>query len=211
MSSCSWTCELWFWLAAAVASLQMLGLRRLSLISDVRDLTSATPPPSRPDEILTTLQIAPRQRGWRLTVVAFPSLLTWYLQKTLNCMLTRLSCRCFADTVYFHLPPLSGDMKCVYGVSCYRQIEAKVSQRCFFFFFFFFWFVSFFNSLLIKTFLLLVTPQKKITVCFLLRVFLIWLDLNVNFLFCLCPSWRQARGRRLSDESRGGLALIPHI
>uniref|UniRef100_A0A3Q3S7R9 AVL9 homolog (S. cerevisiase) n=1 Tax=Mastacembelus armatus TaxID=205130 RepID=A0A3Q3S7R9_9TELE len=29
------------------------------------------------------------------------------------------------DTVYFHLPPLSEDMKCVYGVSCYRQIEAK--------------------------------------------------------------------------------------
>ncbi|XP_044031778.1 late secretory pathway protein AVL9 homolog isoform X2 [Siniperca chuatsi] len=29
------------------------------------------------------------------------------------------------DTVYFHLPPLSGAMKCVYGVSCYRQIEAK--------------------------------------------------------------------------------------
>uniref|UniRef100_A0A8C9RKP6 AVL9 homolog (S. cerevisiase) n=1 Tax=Scleropages formosus TaxID=113540 RepID=A0A8C9RKP6_SCLFO len=29
------------------------------------------------------------------------------------------------DSVYFHLPPLTGDMKCVYGVSCYRQIEAK--------------------------------------------------------------------------------------
>ncbi|KAG5268420.1 hypothetical protein AALO_G00212400 [Alosa alosa] len=29
------------------------------------------------------------------------------------------------DTVYFHLPPLDGEMKCVYGVSCYRQIEAK--------------------------------------------------------------------------------------
>lgn len=29
------------------------------------------------------------------------------------------------DTVFFHLPPLGGDMKCVYGVSCYRQIEAK--------------------------------------------------------------------------------------
>uniref|UniRef100_A0A3B4UAP5 AVL9 homolog (S. cerevisiase) n=1 Tax=Seriola dumerili TaxID=41447 RepID=A0A3B4UAP5_SERDU len=29
------------------------------------------------------------------------------------------------DTVYFHLPPLTADMKCVYGVSCYRQIEAK--------------------------------------------------------------------------------------
>ncbi|KAI4806581.1 hypothetical protein KUCAC02_017400 [Chaenocephalus aceratus] len=29
------------------------------------------------------------------------------------------------DTVYFHLPPLGEDMKCVYGVSCYRQIEAK--------------------------------------------------------------------------------------
>ncbi|XP_071270251.1 late secretory pathway protein AVL9 homolog isoform X2 [Salvelinus alpinus] len=30
------------------------------------------------------------------------------------------------DTVFFHLPPLAGaDMKCVYGVSCYRQIEAK--------------------------------------------------------------------------------------
>uniref|UniRef100_H3CTF9 AVL9 homolog (S. cerevisiase) n=1 Tax=Tetraodon nigroviridis TaxID=99883 RepID=H3CTF9_TETNG len=29
------------------------------------------------------------------------------------------------DTVYFHLPPLGGDKKCVYGVSCYRQIEAK--------------------------------------------------------------------------------------
>ncbi|XP_072523409.1 late secretory pathway protein AVL9 homolog isoform X2 [Salminus brasiliensis] len=29
------------------------------------------------------------------------------------------------DTVYFHLPPLCEEMKCVYGVSCYRQIEAK--------------------------------------------------------------------------------------
>ncbi|XP_061777295.1 LOW QUALITY PROTEIN: late secretory pathway protein AVL9 homolog [Nerophis ophidion] len=29
------------------------------------------------------------------------------------------------DTVYFHLPPRGGDGKCVYGVSCYRQIEAK--------------------------------------------------------------------------------------
>ncbi|XP_066522274.1 late secretory pathway protein AVL9 homolog [Hoplias malabaricus] len=29
------------------------------------------------------------------------------------------------DTVYFHLPPLNEEMKCVYGVSCYRQIEAK--------------------------------------------------------------------------------------
>uniref|UniRef100_A0A667YC65 AVL9 homolog (S. cerevisiase) n=1 Tax=Myripristis murdjan TaxID=586833 RepID=A0A667YC65_9TELE len=38
------------------------------------------------------------------------------------------------DTVYFHLPPLTGDMKCVYGVSCYRQIEAKVSLTVLFFF-----------------------------------------------------------------------------
>ncbi len=30
------------------------------------------------------------------------------------------------DTVYFHLPPLDGQQKCVYGVSCYRQMEAKV-------------------------------------------------------------------------------------
>ncbi|XP_063062604.1 late secretory pathway protein AVL9 homolog [Engraulis encrasicolus] len=29
------------------------------------------------------------------------------------------------DTIYFHLPPRDGEMKCVYGVSCYRQIEAK--------------------------------------------------------------------------------------
>ncbi|XP_017339006.1 late secretory pathway protein AVL9 homolog [Ictalurus punctatus] len=29
------------------------------------------------------------------------------------------------DTVYFLLPPLSEELKCVYGVSCYRQIEAK--------------------------------------------------------------------------------------
>ncbi|KAF5890574.1 late secretory pathway protein AVL9, partial [Clarias magur] len=29
------------------------------------------------------------------------------------------------DTVYFLLPPLSEDTSCVYGVSCYRQIEAK--------------------------------------------------------------------------------------
>uniref|UniRef100_A0A8C6SIM2 AVL9 cell migration associated n=1 Tax=Neogobius melanostomus TaxID=47308 RepID=A0A8C6SIM2_9GOBI len=29
------------------------------------------------------------------------------------------------DTVFFHLPPLSAEQKCVYGVSCYRQIEAK--------------------------------------------------------------------------------------
>lgn len=35
---------------------------------------------------------------------------------------------CFADTVYFHLPPLGGDRNCVYGVSCYRQIEAKVGR-----------------------------------------------------------------------------------
>lgn len=31
--------------------------------------------------------------------------------------------------MYFHLPPLSGDQKCVYGVSCYRQIEAKVRHE----------------------------------------------------------------------------------
>lgn len=37
-------------------------------------------------------------------------------------------CSCFADTVYFHLPPLGGERKCVYGVSCYRQIEAKVGD-----------------------------------------------------------------------------------
>ncbi|GAA6089281.1 late secretory pathway protein AVL9 homolog [Tachysurus ichikawai] len=30
------------------------------------------------------------------------------------------------DTVYFLLPPLREDLKCVYGVSCYRQIEAKM-------------------------------------------------------------------------------------
>ncbi|RXM29732.1 Late secretory pathway protein AVL9-like [Acipenser ruthenus] len=29
------------------------------------------------------------------------------------------------DTIYFHLPPRNGDRKTVYGVSCYRQIEAK--------------------------------------------------------------------------------------
>ncbi|KAJ3611854.1 hypothetical protein NHX12_021867 [Muraenolepis orangiensis] len=29
------------------------------------------------------------------------------------------------DTVYFHLPPLIGETKSVYGVSCYRQIDAK--------------------------------------------------------------------------------------
>nr|XP_014346362.1 PREDICTED: late secretory pathway protein AVL9 homolog isoform X2 [Latimeria chalumnae] len=29
------------------------------------------------------------------------------------------------DTIFFHLPPRSGDRKTVYGVSCYRQIEAK--------------------------------------------------------------------------------------
>ncbi|XP_053914750.1 late secretory pathway protein AVL9 homolog isoform X2 [Cuculus canorus] len=29
------------------------------------------------------------------------------------------------DTVFFHLPPRSGDQTTVYGVSCYRQIEAK--------------------------------------------------------------------------------------
>ncbi|XP_029445655.1 late secretory pathway protein AVL9 homolog [Rhinatrema bivittatum] len=29
------------------------------------------------------------------------------------------------DTVFFHLPPRSGNRKTVYGVSCYRQIEAK--------------------------------------------------------------------------------------
>ncbi|XP_061852451.1 late secretory pathway protein AVL9 homolog isoform X4 [Colius striatus] len=30
------------------------------------------------------------------------------------------------DTVFFHLPPRCGDQTTVYGVSCYRQIEAKV-------------------------------------------------------------------------------------
>ncbi|XP_047931472.1 late secretory pathway protein AVL9 homolog isoform X4 [Anser cygnoides] len=29
------------------------------------------------------------------------------------------------DTVFFHLPPRCGDQTTVYGVSCYRQIEAK--------------------------------------------------------------------------------------
>ncbi|KAM4687985.1 late secretory pathway protein AVL9 homolog [Discoglossus pictus] len=29
------------------------------------------------------------------------------------------------DTVFFHLPPRTGERKTVYGISCYRQIEAK--------------------------------------------------------------------------------------
>lgn len=33
----------------------------------------------------------------------------------------------FTDTVFFHLPPRCGDRTTVYGVSCYRQIEAKVT------------------------------------------------------------------------------------
>lgn len=33
------------------------------------------------------------------------------------------------DTVYFHLPPLDGQLKCVYGVSCYRQMEAKALKK----------------------------------------------------------------------------------
>ena len=30
------------------------------------------------------------------------------------------------DTVFFHLPPRNGNGATVYGISCYRQIEAKV-------------------------------------------------------------------------------------
>uniref|UniRef100_A0A8D0EI24 AVL9 cell migration associated n=1 Tax=Strix occidentalis caurina TaxID=311401 RepID=A0A8D0EI24_STROC len=33
------------------------------------------------------------------------------------------------DTVFFHLPPRCGDQTTVYGVSCYRQIEAKNRRR----------------------------------------------------------------------------------
>ena len=32
-----------------------------------------------------------------------------------------------ADTVYFHLPHLTDVTKTVFGVSCYRQIDAEVS------------------------------------------------------------------------------------
>ena len=30
------------------------------------------------------------------------------------------------ETVYFHLPPIEGSSDTVYGVSCYRQIDADV-------------------------------------------------------------------------------------
>uniref|UniRef100_A0A8C5T1T0 AVL9 cell migration associated n=1 Tax=Malurus cyaneus samueli TaxID=2593467 RepID=A0A8C5T1T0_9PASS len=33
------------------------------------------------------------------------------------------------DTVFFHLPPRCGDRSTVYGVSCYRQIEAKFKMK----------------------------------------------------------------------------------
>lgn len=36
----------------------------------------------------------------------------------------------FLDTVFFHLPPRSEERTTVYGVSCYRQIEAKVTYSC---------------------------------------------------------------------------------
>uniref|UniRef100_A0A8C2N977 UDENN domain-containing protein n=1 Tax=Capra hircus TaxID=9925 RepID=A0A8C2N977_CAPHI len=32
------------------------------------------------------------------------------------------------DTVFFHLPPRNGNGATIYGISCYRQIEAKVRQ-----------------------------------------------------------------------------------
>lgn len=35
----------------------------------------------------------------------------------------------FLDTVFFHLLPRCGDRTTVYGVSCYRQIEAKVTSQ----------------------------------------------------------------------------------
>lgn len=34
------------------------------------------------------------------------------------------------DTVYFHLPSITQPGKTVYGVSSYRQIEAKVRLGC---------------------------------------------------------------------------------
>ena len=36
-------------------------------------------------------------------------------------------CVLFSDTIYFHLPSLQEKDRTVYGVSCYRQIDAKVS------------------------------------------------------------------------------------
>ena len=33
----------------------------------------------------------------------------------------------FLDTVYFHLPALPENEGTIYGVSCYRQIDAAVS------------------------------------------------------------------------------------
>lgn len=40
----------------------------------------------------------------------------WYLHFSLYLL----------DTVFFHLPPRNGNGATVYGISCYRQIEAKV-------------------------------------------------------------------------------------
>lgn len=45
----------------------------------------------------------------------------------LQCLLKHSSFFPPLDTVFFHLPPRSGDQTTVYGVSCYRQIEAKVT------------------------------------------------------------------------------------
>uniref|UniRef100_A0A8C1PQN5 AVL9 homolog (S. cerevisiase) n=1 Tax=Cyprinus carpio TaxID=7962 RepID=A0A8C1PQN5_CYPCA len=54
------------------------------------------------------------------SVVLVSVILAFSHKKRLLCVSLR------TDTVYFHLPPLDGQQKCVYGVSCYRQMEAKV-------------------------------------------------------------------------------------
>lgn len=39
---------------------------------------------------------------------------------------------CFiSDTIFFHLPSRTEKHKTVYGVACYRQIDAKVCSRMF--------------------------------------------------------------------------------
>lgn len=41
-------------------------------------------------------------------------------------------CFFLTDTIYFHLPSLDGEQKTIYGVSCYRQMDAKVVPQSYY-------------------------------------------------------------------------------
>lgn len=191
-SLCSWTCEpcsrLWFWLAPDARPPSAL----VNLWRSRSDLCDSAAVSSRGDRNHVTNRSSSEgmEADGRGISLAANVIFVEDIKLHVNSPLLLLFCR------HGVFPPAAAQRRHEVCLRSFMLSPNRSKGQSEMFLLLLLLICSFFYSFLIKTSVLFLTSH-------LLRVFLIWSDLNVNFLFCLCPSWRQREvvGRAMSHAA----------